>query len=170
MAERTPCLRRCSTIRAPSPNHEGVEGTDRDVVWMLTDPSAILFMCASLMEVVLFFLIKEAHFYLCSLQVTSRCASRGPLEAMLTNMKDALRVNGVLLILDLYEESLAGTFTTLAALPAAVGTSNGFRPACVRCACSLPLKGNRFRILRKHLRGSQEERDRGPLLLPHCCM
>ena len=93
-----------------------------------------------------------------------------PLEAMLTNMKDALRVNGVLLILDLYEESLAGTFTTLAALPAAVGTSNGFRPACVRCACSLPLKGNRFRILRKHLRGSQEERDRGPLLLPRCWM
>src|SRR5258708_9378663 len=77
MAERTPCLRRCSTIRATSPNHEGVEGTDRDVVWMLTDPSAILFMCASLMEDVLFFLLKEAHFYPCSLQVTSRCASRG---------------------------------------------------------------------------------------------
>src|SRR5438045_9360124 len=71
-------LRRCSTIRATSPNHEGVEGTDRDVVWMLTDASAILFMCASLMEVVLFFLLKEAHFYPCSLQVTSRCASRGP--------------------------------------------------------------------------------------------
>jgi hypothetical protein len=29
------------------------------------------------MEVVLFFLLKEAHFYPCSLQVTSRCASRG---------------------------------------------------------------------------------------------
>jgi retron-type reverse transcriptase len=29
------------------------------------------------MEVVLFFLLKKAHFYLCSLQVTSRCASRG---------------------------------------------------------------------------------------------
>src|SRR2546421_7197215 len=55
-------LRRCSTIRATSPNHEGVEGTDRDVVWMLTDASAILFMCASLMEVVLFFLLKKAHF------------------------------------------------------------------------------------------------------------
>src|SRR5260221_2462976 len=80
MAERTPCLRRCSTIRATSPNHEGVEGTDRDVVWMLTDASAILFMCASLMEVVLFFLLKEAHFYPCSLQVTSRCASRGHYE------------------------------------------------------------------------------------------
>src|SRR5258708_23158668 len=83
MAERTPCLRRCSTIRAPSPHHEGVEGTDRDVVWMLTDPSAILFMCASLMEVVLFFLLKEAHFYPCSLQVPSRCASRGPRVAQI---------------------------------------------------------------------------------------
>jgi ubiquinone/menaquinone biosynthesis C-methylase UbiE len=40
-----------------------------------------------------------------------------PLEAMLAKMKDALRVNGVLLILDLYQESLAGAFTTLAALP-----------------------------------------------------
>ena len=34
-------------------------------------------MCASLMEGVLFYLIKEAHFYPCSLQATSRCASRG---------------------------------------------------------------------------------------------
>ncbi len=34
------------------------------------------------MEVVLFFLLKEAHFYLCSLQVTSRCASRGMLERL----------------------------------------------------------------------------------------
>src|SRR6266702_5377290 len=78
MAERTPCLRRCSTIRAASPNHEGVAGTDSEEVWMITDPSAILFMCASLMEVVLFFLLKEAHVYSCSLQIsTSRCASRG---------------------------------------------------------------------------------------------
>ncbi len=40
-----------------------------------------------------------------------------PLEEMLMKMKRALRVNGVLLILDLYQESLADTFTTLAALP-----------------------------------------------------
>jgi len=40
-----------------------------------------------------------------------------PLEEMLTKMKRALRVNGVLLVLDLYQESLAGAFTTLAALP-----------------------------------------------------
>src|SRR5438128_4965585 len=77
MAERTPCFRRCSTIRVASPNQEGVERTDWEEVWMITDPSAILFIGASLMEVVLFFLLKEAHFYLCSLQVTSRCASRG---------------------------------------------------------------------------------------------
>src|SRR2546425_6392306 len=77
MAQRTPCFRRCSTIRVASPNQEGVERTDWEEVWMITDPSAILFIGASLMEVVLFFLLKEAHFYLCSLQVTSRCASRG---------------------------------------------------------------------------------------------
>jgi len=47
---------------------------------MITDPSAILFIWASLMKDVSFFLLKEAHFYLCSLHVTSRCASRGPLR------------------------------------------------------------------------------------------
>ena len=36
---------------------------------------------------------------------------------MLLKMKRALRVNGVLLILDLYQESLAGAFTSLAAIP-----------------------------------------------------
>jgi hypothetical protein len=72
-----PARRRCLTIRATSPNHEGVERTGWEEVWMITDPSAILFICASLMEVVLFFLIKEAHFHPCSLQVTFRCASRG---------------------------------------------------------------------------------------------
>jgi ubiquinone/menaquinone biosynthesis C-methylase UbiE len=40
-----------------------------------------------------------------------------PLEEMLLNMKHALRVNGVLLILDLYQESLTGSFTSLAAFP-----------------------------------------------------
>jgi ubiquinone/menaquinone biosynthesis C-methylase UbiE len=40
-----------------------------------------------------------------------------PLELMLAQMKRALRVNGVLLILDLYEESLTGAYTTLAAIP-----------------------------------------------------
>jgi ubiquinone/menaquinone biosynthesis C-methylase UbiE len=40
-----------------------------------------------------------------------------PLEEILLNMKRALRVNGVLLILDLYQESLAGAFTSLVAIP-----------------------------------------------------
>jgi ubiquinone/menaquinone biosynthesis C-methylase UbiE len=40
-----------------------------------------------------------------------------PLEEMLLNMKRALRVNGVLLILDLYRESFAGSFTSPAAIP-----------------------------------------------------
>jgi ubiquinone/menaquinone biosynthesis C-methylase UbiE len=40
-----------------------------------------------------------------------------PLEEMLAHMKRALRVNGMLLILDLYQESLTGAFTTLAAIP-----------------------------------------------------
>jgi ubiquinone/menaquinone biosynthesis C-methylase UbiE len=40
-----------------------------------------------------------------------------PLEEMLLNMKQALRVNGVLLILDLYQESRLGSFTSLAAFP-----------------------------------------------------
>src|SRR5579864_1048566 len=76
---RTPCLRRCSAISATSPNQEGVEGADSEEVWMITDPSAILVICASLMEGVSFFLLKKAHFYPCLLQGLSRCASRGPL-------------------------------------------------------------------------------------------
>jgi ubiquinone/menaquinone biosynthesis C-methylase UbiE len=40
-----------------------------------------------------------------------------PLEEMLLKMKHALRVNGVLLVLDLYQESLAGSFTSVAAIP-----------------------------------------------------
>ena len=40
-----------------------------------------------------------------------------PLEEMLLKMKRALRVNGVLLVLDLYQESLSGVFTSLPAIP-----------------------------------------------------
>jgi ubiquinone/menaquinone biosynthesis C-methylase UbiE len=40
-----------------------------------------------------------------------------PLEEMLLKMEHALRVNGVLLVLDLYQESLAGSFTSFAAIP-----------------------------------------------------
>jgi len=62
MASRIPCLRRCWTINATSPNQGGVEGTDRDVVWIITDPSAILFMSISLMRMGWYFLIKETYF------------------------------------------------------------------------------------------------------------
>jgi hypothetical protein len=77
MAEKTPCFRRCSTSKVASPNQEGVERTDSEDVWMITDPSAILFIGASLMKGVVFFFLKEAHFCRYSLEVTSRCASRG---------------------------------------------------------------------------------------------
>lgn len=40
-----------------------------------------------------------------------------PLEEMFLKMKQALRVNGILLILDLYQESFVGSFTSLAAIP-----------------------------------------------------
>ena len=43
-----------------------------------------------------------------------------PLEEMLTIMKRALTVNGILLVLGLHQESRAGAFTTLAALPVSV--------------------------------------------------
>lgn len=40
-----------------------------------------------------------------------------PLEETLAKMKRALRVNGVLLVLDLYQESFSDIFTSLAAIP-----------------------------------------------------
>src|SRR5260221_12030397 len=66
-----PCLRRCPTISTTSPNQEGVEGTDSAEVWICTDPSAILVICASLREWKWFFSLKEAHFYPCLLQLNS---------------------------------------------------------------------------------------------------
>src|SRR2546423_11438360 len=64
-------------INATSPNQEGVEGTDSEEVWMITEESAILVISTSLLGTILFFLIKEAYFYARSLLVTSRCAIRG---------------------------------------------------------------------------------------------
>ena len=49
-------------ISATSPNQEGVAGTDSEDVWMITEESAILVISTSLMETILFFLIKEAYF------------------------------------------------------------------------------------------------------------
>src|SRR5207248_3389995 len=56
---RTLCWPRCVAISTTSPNQEGVEGTDSEEVWICTDPSAILVICASLRESVCFFLLKE---------------------------------------------------------------------------------------------------------------
>src|SRR5712692_3244228 len=47
---------------------------------MITDPSAILFICTSLKESVLFFLLKEAHFMLDRYFLAARCAIRGHLD------------------------------------------------------------------------------------------
>src|SRR2546421_11268078 len=78
---RTFCLRRCAAISATSPNQDGVEGTDSAEVWMITDPSAILVICTSLRESVLFFLLKEAHFMLARYFLAARCAIRGQRES-----------------------------------------------------------------------------------------
>jgi ubiquinone/menaquinone biosynthesis C-methylase UbiE len=40
-----------------------------------------------------------------------------PMEEMLLKIKQALRVNGVLMILDLYQETFPGLFTNLASIP-----------------------------------------------------
>ncbi len=47
---------------------------------MITEESAILVISTSLLGTLLFFLIKEAHFYARSLLLTSRCAIRGNVE------------------------------------------------------------------------------------------
>jgi SAM-dependent methyltransferase len=43
-----------------------------------------------------------------------------PLEEMLAKMKSALKVNGVLLVLDLYQETLPGILTSLVAFPSSL--------------------------------------------------
>jgi len=58
-------------VGCDSPNQEGVETTDSEEVWILTDPSMILVICTSLRKWSLFFLLKEAHFYACSLLFSS---------------------------------------------------------------------------------------------------
>src|SRR5947209_9963543 len=77
MASRTPSLRREGMISATSPNQEGVEGTDSEEVWMITEESAILVMSTSLIGKDLYPSLKGGTFYACSLQATSRCAIRG---------------------------------------------------------------------------------------------
>jgi ubiquinone/menaquinone biosynthesis C-methylase UbiE len=87
-----------------------------------------------------------------------------PLEEMLTKMNFALSVNGVLLILDLYQENLVGAFTTLAALPVSVilkylNTGRFTEPPEVRAAWAEHVKHDSY------LRLSQL-RQRCQVLLP----
>src|SRR5947208_9163650 len=72
-----PCLRRCAMSSTASPNQQGVARLDSEVVWIFTEPSAILVISTSLLRIVVFFLFKEAYFYADWLPVTSRCAIRG---------------------------------------------------------------------------------------------
>src|SRR5438309_659791 len=62
MASRTPSLRRCWTMSTTSPSQQGVEGTASEVVWMITEESAILVMSTSLLGKFCILPLKEAHF------------------------------------------------------------------------------------------------------------
>lgn len=83
-----------------------------------------------------------------------------PLEEMLLKMKHALKVNGVLLILDLYQESLLGSSTSLAAIPVSLvlkylNTGRFKEPPEVRAAWAEPSKHDIYLTLselRRHCR------------------
>src|SRR5437588_7319502 len=92
MAARTPCFRRCSTRSTTSPSQQGVEGTDSEEVWMITEESAILVMSTSLIGKDLYPSLKGGTFYACSLQATSRCAIRGSCERGTPDRESAARV------------------------------------------------------------------------------
>src|SRR2546428_10383745 len=62
MEARTPCLHRCSTKSTASPSQQGVEGTDSEEIWMITEESAILVMSTSLLGKICILPSKEAHF------------------------------------------------------------------------------------------------------------
>ena len=96
---RTPCLRRCAVISTASPNQLGVERLDSEVVWIFTEPSAILTISPSLVRSVAFFLFKEAYFYADVLLVTARCAIRG--QDLCTHCPRALKPASRLLVVAL---------------------------------------------------------------------
>src|SRR5258708_22069760 len=77
MLDRTPCLRRWVASSTTSPNQVGVEATNSAEVWMITDPSAILVICASLREWGCFSLSKSHIFIPARYMLVARCASRG---------------------------------------------------------------------------------------------
>src|SRR5258708_37819106 len=80
MLDRTPCLRRWVASSTTSPNQVGVEATNSAEVWMITDPSAILVICASLREWGCFSLSKSHIFIPARYMLVPRCASRGNLS------------------------------------------------------------------------------------------
>jgi len=87
-----------------------------------------------------------------------------PLEEMLLNMKLALKMNGVLLILDLYRESLPGALTSLATVPVSLmlkylNTGRFSEPPEVRAAWAEHSKHDRYLTL-------SELRRRCRMLLP----
>src|SRR5216684_342050 len=55
---RTLCLRRKLLITTTSPNQQGGEGLDSEVVWIFTTLSAILVISPSLLRIASFFLFK----------------------------------------------------------------------------------------------------------------
>jgi hypothetical protein len=62
MASRTPSLRRWWTMSTTSPSQQGVEGTDSEEVWMITEESAMLVISTSLLGKICILPSKEAHF------------------------------------------------------------------------------------------------------------
>src|SRR6266852_1679760 len=82
MASRTPSLRRCWTMSTTSPSQQGVEETDSEVVWMITEESAILVMSTSLLGKICILPSKEAHFMPAryKLYLVAQFVGRGPLQ------------------------------------------------------------------------------------------
>ena len=77
-----------------SPNHEGVEGTDWEEVWMLTGEYAILVMGPPYCKGVCFLPSLRRHiFTLARYFLAARCAIRGPhkLQDLLTEDEQAQR-------------------------------------------------------------------------------
>jgi hypothetical protein len=56
-----PCCLRCCDRSTSSPHQGGGQGSESADVWIITDPSAILFICSSLMGKRWFFPIREAY-------------------------------------------------------------------------------------------------------------
>src|SRR6266567_6780701 len=72
MAANTPWRCKCRASRVTSPNQQGSEGTDSAEAWMLTGKYVILVIEPPYRKKLCFLpSVKEAHFYACSLLVSS---------------------------------------------------------------------------------------------------